>query len=177
MNIRGRWRSIAFQKDLRLSSWRMAYPSFIVFRATSRWNYRVCRPPQLAASFITSHASNVAYWHQQTCQGDLTMSALEGRTDVPCKRGHFRFGPEGDISYRPRNDSSIFPRIPRSCWNRRWRVELRRPLLNLALLGALECGSLVRRWKQTIEGTATRQRLSRGTTPHEREHPRRKGRF
>ena len=27
---------------------------------------------------------------KQTCQGDLTMSALEGRTDVPCKRGHFR---------------------------------------------------------------------------------------
>src|SRR5712672_3904637 len=64
MNIRGRCGSIAFQKDLRLSGWRMAYPSFIVFRATSRWNYKVCRPPQLAASFITSHASNVAYWRK-----------------------------------------------------------------------------------------------------------------
>src|SRR6266446_3312375 len=70
MNIRGRCRSIAFQKDLRLSSWRMAYPSFIVFRATSPWNYRVCRPPQLAASFITSHASNVAYWHR-LCENAL----------------------------------------------------------------------------------------------------------
>jgi hypothetical protein len=34
-------------------------------------------------------------------------------------------------------------------------VELRRPLLNLALLEALECGILVRTWKQTIGGTAT----------------------
>ena len=56
MNIRGMCGSIAFQKHLRLSGWRMAYPSFIVFRATSRWNYRVCRPPQLAASFITGSA-------------------------------------------------------------------------------------------------------------------------
>src|ERR1035437_3332006 len=32
---------------------------------------------------------------------------------------------------------------------------LRRRLLNLALLEALECGSLVPRWKQTIGGTAT----------------------
>ena len=30
------------------------------------------------------------------------------------------------------------------------KVELRRELLNLALLEALECGSLVRGWKQTI---------------------------
>ena len=52
MNIRGRCKSIAFRKNLRLSGWRMAYPSFIVFRATSRWNYRVCRQPQLAASFV-----------------------------------------------------------------------------------------------------------------------------
>jgi hypothetical protein len=37
----------------------------------------------------------------------------------------------------------------------RLRVELRRRLLNLALLEALECGSLVPRWKQTIRGTAT----------------------
>src|SRR5258708_39523833 len=85
-------------------------------------------------------------------------------------------GPEGDISYRPRNDSSILPRMPRSCWNIRWSVELRRRLLALALLEALECGSLVRRWKQTIEVTSTHHRLSRGTTPHEREHPRRKDR-
>ena len=34
----------------------MAYPSFIVFRATSPWSYRVCRPPQLAASFVTGTA-------------------------------------------------------------------------------------------------------------------------
>src|SRR6266436_4124692 len=56
MNIRGMCGSIAFQKHLRLSGWRMAYPSFIVFRATSRWNYRACRPPQLAASFVTGSA-------------------------------------------------------------------------------------------------------------------------
>src|ERR1035441_4934528 len=62
---------------------------------------------------------------------------------------------EGDISYRPRNDSSILSRMPRSCWNIQWRVELRRRVLNLALLEALECGSLVPRWKQTIGGTAT----------------------
>src|SRR3984893_7041437 len=68
---------------------------------------------------------------------------------------HGRTIPLGDISYRPRNDSSILSRMPRSCWNIRWSVELRRPLLNLALLEALECGSLVRRWKQRIGGTAT----------------------
>jgi hypothetical protein len=27
---------------------------------------------------------------KQTCGGSLTMSALEGRTDVPFKRSHFR---------------------------------------------------------------------------------------
>ena len=27
----------------------------------------------------------------RTCWGNLTMSALEGRTDLPFKRGHFRF--------------------------------------------------------------------------------------
>src|SRR5438132_14375364 len=48
----------SFQKHLRLSGWRMAYPSFIVFRATSRWNYRVCRLPQLAASFVTGSAGS-----------------------------------------------------------------------------------------------------------------------
>src|SRR6266478_3320548 len=56
MNIRGMCGSIAFQKHLRLSGSRMAYPSFIVFRATSRWNYRACRPSQLSASFVTGSA-------------------------------------------------------------------------------------------------------------------------
>jgi hypothetical protein len=27
----------------------------------------------------------------QTCWGNLTMSALEGRADLPFKRGHLRF--------------------------------------------------------------------------------------
>ena len=29
-------------------------------------------------------------WHETDVPGGLTMSALEGTTDVPCKQGHFR---------------------------------------------------------------------------------------
>ena len=32
----------------------------------------------------------VAVGTNRTCRGGLTTSALEGTTDVPCKRGHFR---------------------------------------------------------------------------------------
>jgi hypothetical protein len=35
--------------------------------------------------------SDFVHWHFRTCWGNLTMSALEGRTDLPFKPGHFRF--------------------------------------------------------------------------------------
>ncbi len=34
----------------------------------------------------------------RTCWGNLTMSALEGRTDLPFKRGHFRFWTQSGLS-------------------------------------------------------------------------------
>ncbi len=33
----------------------------------------------------------------QTCQGSLTMPALEGRTDVSREAGDFRFGPKAAV--------------------------------------------------------------------------------
>ena len=38
-----------------------------------------------------------AFGAKRTCWVGLTTSALEGATDVPCRQGHFRLGPKGDM--------------------------------------------------------------------------------
>jgi hypothetical protein len=36
-------------------------------------------------------AATSEFGTKRTCRGGLTMSAVEGRTDIPRKRSHFRF--------------------------------------------------------------------------------------
>src|SRR5258708_6670535 len=42
------------------------------------------------AAALCIRTADFRCWQKRTCRGGLTTSALEGTTDVPCKRGHFR---------------------------------------------------------------------------------------
>jgi len=60
------------------------------------WHRRVRFPADRCAHKVTakrgpSPLGLVFFWHQTTCRGRLTMSAPEGKTDVPREPGHFRF--------------------------------------------------------------------------------------
>jgi hypothetical protein len=57
-------------------------------RAVSMHDIRQIQSPRGA---VTAAAHESVHGTKRTCQGRLTMSAPEGKTDVPREPGHFRF--------------------------------------------------------------------------------------